>query len=133
MSQIKANGLSKVERLSLKRSIDPLFRSSHSFMAYPLRVVYLIDKQERESRGQILVSVSKRYHKRATDRNRIKRLIREAYRLSKVQWLQALQAQNLQGRIAFIYVSKEVLDYHQIDRAMNKALKKLILSLDTNE
>lgn len=133
MSNIKSKGLSKVERLSLKRSIDPLFRSNHSFIAYPLRVIYLLDKKERDSRAQILVSVSKRYHKHATDRNRIKRLIREAYRLNKNYWLEALEQKQLQARIAFIYVSKEVLDYHQVEKAMNKALKKLIHALETDD
>lgn len=133
MPSIKPNGLSKVERLSLKRSIDALFQSPHSFISYPLRVVCLIDNEERESTGQILISVSKRYHKHAVNRNRIKRLIREAYRLNKATWLAVLEKNHLQGRIAFIYVSKEILTYQQIEKAMHKALKRLIQSIESND
>lgn len=71
----------KSERLCSKKVIDELFLGGHkSYSAYPLRVIFM----ERQEPGvQILISVSKRRFKHAVDRNRVKRQIREAYRLNK--------------------------------------------------
>ena len=71
----------KIERLCSKKVIDALFTGGNkSFSAFPLRVVYM---ERSEPGAQVLISVSKRRFKHAVDRNRIKRQIREAYRLNK--------------------------------------------------
>lgn len=71
----------KSERLCSKKVIDALFAGGNkSFSAFPLRVVYM---ERPEPVSQVLVSVSKRHFKHAVDRNRVKRQIREAYRLNK--------------------------------------------------
>jgi ribonuclease P protein component len=78
--------LPKEERLSLKRQIEQLFSVGHSFIAYPIRIVYRPLTSDEPPVTAILVSVSKRRFKRAVDRNRIRRLLREVYRLNK-GWL----------------------------------------------
>ena len=75
-------GLKKTERLCSKKAIDSLFNGtdSKSLSAYPIRVVY---RHTEEAGFRILVSVSKKRFRHAVDRNRVKRQLREAYRLNK--------------------------------------------------
>ena len=71
--------LSKEERLSWKRYIDLLFAKGQSFVAFPLRVVYLsVEKEETLAPVSILISVPKKKFRRAVKRNLIKRQVREA-------------------------------------------------------
>jgi ribonuclease P protein component len=76
--------LAKEERVSSKRLIDELFtgNNSRSLVAFPIRLVYM-QVEKDNPQAQILVSVSKRYFKKAVKRNRVKRQIREAYRKNK--------------------------------------------------
>ena len=82
--------LCKEERICSKLLIDKLFNggNSHSMVAFPLRVVYVIkDRNEAQDatipQTKILVSVPKKHFKRAVKRNRVKRQVREAYRKNK--------------------------------------------------
>ena len=82
--------LCKAERLHSRKLIEKLFGGgqSRSMSAFPLRVVYLAptspsDDNESTAMPQMLVSVPKRYFKRAVKRNRVKRQVREAYRQHK--------------------------------------------------
>lgn len=79
------NTLKKHERVCSKITIDRLFKGGHSrsVSAFPLRIVYLYDESDGQDTYQILVSVPKKCFKRAVKRNRVKRQIREAYRLNK--------------------------------------------------
>lgn len=120
--------LPKSERIHLKKHIDELFTRGKGFVAYPLRVLYLAEAEElwaEQARGAMMVSVGKRYFKRANKRNRVKRLVREAYRLNKQVWLSYLQARGQRGRIAFMFVGKELPAYRDIERAVRKAFAKI--------
>ncbi len=74
------NAFPKSQKLCSKYLIDRLFEqgANKSFSAYPMRLVYRIEEGVGEN--QLLISVPKRYFKHAVDRNRVKRLVREAYR-----------------------------------------------------
>ena len=98
--------LSKEERLSWKRYIDLLFEKGQSFVAFPLRVVYLPMEEEMPARASFLVSVPKKGFKRAVKRNLIKRQVREAYRVRKYDLLEPLEAKNKGMLIAFLYLDK---------------------------
>ncbi len=112
---------SKEERLCSKRDIALLFSKGSSFNLYPLRFVYHTPQDVPLGQTQVLISVSKRYFKRATDRNRLKRRIREAYRLNKHLLSQNLgQAPLLLG---ILYIGKEKKSFQTIQ-------KKLILGLE---
>lgn len=124
--------LPKSERIHLKRSIEELYRCGDALLVYPLRVVYLHDTTPLEARGQMMVSVGKKHFKRANKRNHIKRLVREAYRQDKHPWLEYLASKGLYGRIAFSNVAKEMPSYSQVERAIRKALTKII-ALNTSE
>lgn len=117
--------LPKSERLHLKRSIDSLFAEGKSFVAYPLRVVYRMLEEVQPARSQMLVSVSKKYFKRANKRNRIKRLVREAYRLNKHPWLERLEEQGYYAHIAWMNVAKEEPSYREVEKAVQKAFWRI--------
>lgn len=72
----------KNEKLKSQNAIDLLFSQGKSVAKYPLRLVY-VEIPSAEEKLQIGVSVSKKYFKKAVDRNYFKRLLRESYRLNK--------------------------------------------------
>lgn len=123
----------KEERLCSKRKIDSLFHSGSSFIVYPFRVVYLVGPdQENPNPAQVIISVSKRRFKHAHERNRIKRLMREAYRLQKQEFLyQDLNKLSMHLDLAIQYVGKEELSYELLFNKMNKTLKQVIHAISS--
>lgn len=120
------NRLRKPERLSRKKIIEKLFAGgSRSFSIFPLRVVWL-PVEELNVQASLLVSVSKRRFKRAVKRNRVKRQIREAYRLNKQPLLEALAEKDLRLALAFIYLSDELVDSTVIAEKMKIALVRIV-------
>lgn len=118
--------LPKEERLSWKRHIDYLFEQGKSFIAYPLRVVYVVMVAgELKAPASFLVSVSKKKFKRAVKRNRVKRQVREAYRTRKADLFTTLDQNGKSLLVAFLYLEKETLPSSSIDKAMVKALRTL--------
>lgn len=116
MQYLEKNTLHKSERLYVQKRIDALFSSGDAFIAYPLRVVYAI--RDRDEVGvSIMVSVSKKKFKRAVKRNRVKRLVREAYRLNKENFY-FLEDKSID--VAFLYLRNELPDYGEIEKAVKK-------------
>lgn len=113
----------KQERLSNKKLIDALFTKGASFYFYPFSVRFLL-AEEAASCHQFMVSVSKRNFKRAVDRNRIKRLIKEAYRLNKHQ-LEGLLPKDKYLLIAYIYVGKEIHPYSFVESKLVASFGRL--------
>lgn len=120
------NSFSKPEHLCGEKRITRLFTQGDAFIAYPLRVVYLIEPKKDSAPASIMVSVPKKRFKRAVKRNRLKRLMREAYRLNKQELSEKLSEKELQIHVAFNYVSDEVMDFAQIEKKMKVALQRLI-------
>jgi ribonuclease P protein component len=115
----------KTERLFLQREIDRVFDTGIAFTAYPLRVVYVAEKPASGAPFAILVSVPKKRFKRAVHRNRVKRLIRETYRLNKNLLWQSPTAAGKSLLIAFVYIGNRICDFPTMEEAMKKALAKL--------
>jgi ribonuclease P protein component len=111
------------EKLKSKKLIERLFSEGQSIGQYPLRMVYLESKLPVDSLLQAGVSVSKRNFKKAVSRNRIKRLLREAYRHNK-----SLLFNNLPTAYAFmiLYIGKEEPTLAQVNSATVKLFEKLI-------
>jgi ribonuclease P protein component len=123
----KEFALGKDEKLKSRKQIEALFAGGKTFLCFPLRISFQFSPlAEGEKSGmQIGVSASKRHFKRAVDRNRIKRLLREAYRLQKKDIVTFLQANHLKGHVFFIYVDKTLPGYPTVFEAMSKCLKLL--------
>jgi ribonuclease P protein component len=116
----------KEERLCSQKIIGELFSSGESFLAYPLKVVFLKIELEVSYPIQAAFTVSKRNFKRAVKRNLLKRRMREAYRLNKTSLYEGLASKNLQIAIMFVFVGKDVLEYPTIEKGMLSAFKKLL-------
>ena len=114
----------KTERLTGIKRIDALFKEGESFISYPLRVMYLIHEQSTNAGCSILVSVPKKRIKKAVHRNRIKRLIRESYRLNK-QLMDSSSFHETSIDVAFIYVKDNASEFSVIQKAMQKALNQI--------
>ena len=94
-------------------------------MSYPVRVVMQISKSVENAGIQVVMSVPKKKLKHAVDRNRVKRLLRETYRLNKQTLLEQSEAQGVSVRLAFIWIPSEILDYKRVEKKMKEALVKV--------
>jgi len=114
--------LKKPERISAQKEIDRLFTQGDVFISYPLRIVYLKQKPFSGVPVSILVSVSKKKFKRAVKRNRMKRLMREAYRLNKSSLVDYCREKEIGFLIAFLFIGNELFEWGTIEKAMQKAI-----------
>ncbi len=118
--------LGKEERLKSKKLTDELFRSGKALTVFPLRVVYCFTEQPQwKFPVQAGVSASGRSFKRSADRNRIKRVLREVYRLQKQDLYEACKNSGRQLAVFFIYIDKTLPEYAFLKEKMGVTLKKL--------
>ncbi|WP_019948383.1 ribonuclease P protein component [Hymenobacter aerophilus] len=115
----------KAEHLCRKKLIDELFKQGASFGVYPLRLVWLAAPEPSLAPPQVLVSVSKRNFKRAVDRNYLKRLMREAWRLNKYRLVEAEGGHRV-AQLAIIYTGKEKKDLALLEKKLNSGLERLL-------
>lgn len=128
----KRYGLAKTERLCRKFDFEQLLSRGDSFVSYPLRIVYrIVDRTEESPPAQIAISVSKRRFKRAVRRNRIKRLVREAYRINKHILFPSIP-ENRGIHILFIYLDETLVDYVKMEKAISGAFKKIHKRVETS-
>lgn len=120
----------KAERLCSKKTIDKLFTDGDSFIAYPLKVVYMQTEINTNYPVQAAFTVSKKIFKSAVKRNRIKRLMRESYRLNKHELYKFLNEQQL--ALFFIYIGKEMPEYKVVESATKKAIRTIQEHLSSN-
>jgi ribonuclease P protein component len=124
----------KEERLHSKRNIQSLFEQGNSYFQYPFKVYYHFSPaRESEVAASILFSVGKKSFKKAVDRNKIKRLCRESYRLNKNPLIQALKSKNKKVDLAFIYVGKSIPDFQELQTRLVKSLHQLQERLETKK
>jgi len=116
--------LGKNERLKSRKQIELLFSEGKKFSITPFRVHYVINELTNPPL-QFGVGVSNKNFKKAVDRNRIKRLVREAYRLQKIALYQKVKEKKGQLNIFIIYTGKEIPGYRVVFVEMNKVLDKL--------
>jgi ribonuclease P protein component len=127
------NSFQKAERLCFQKEMDFLFEKGNSFISYPLRIIFVEKKPDSGADASTLISVSKKKFKRAVKRNRIKRLIREAYRLNKEPFLQSLRERESGMLVGFIFIGKTLSRWDEIETAVVKALKLLQEKQSKNE
>lgn len=128
MKQTPGFSFHKEERLCSKRLIEALFAGGgKSMSAFPLRVVFMpVAQAETPAPVSVMVSVSKRHFKRAVKRNRVKRQIREAYRLHKHlldNVLDKLPGQHLM--VAFLWLSDRQYATAEVERNVKHLLIRM--------
>ena len=118
------NTFGKKEKLCSKLIIDELFRAGKSFKTYPIRVVYH-ELQLSDSPAKLLISVPKKRFGKAVSRNRIKRMIRETYRLNKSELMENWERSGKYFALAFVYIGNDIPNYHDLNVIMKKVLDNL--------
>jgi ribonuclease P protein component len=112
----------KHEKLTSEKAIKELFDKGSSFYLSPFKVLS-IQQPLPSASSQVLISVPARNFKRAVDRNKIKRRVREAYRLNKSRF-----ESGSKRLIAYIYVAKNILPSAEIHQKLLLTLEKLYAS-----
>lgn len=114
---------SKTEKLKSKKLIDQLFNEGKSISTFPLRLVYLKTNFEGNLKVKTGVSVSKKHFKNATDRNRIKRLLREVYRTNKASYFNNITTQYT---FMILYIGNNKPSFNELEQTMNELFEKFI-------
>ncbi|MCD8305934.1 MAG: ribonuclease P protein component [Prevotella sp.] len=120
--------LTKEERICRRNEVEQLFAGqNHAAVVYPLRAVFQLQIRKADEPGvKMMVSVPKRLFKRAVDRNRIKRQLREAYRHKKFSLLQTVENQaDRQLLVAFLWIGKDIVSSREVSEKMDKLLWRI--------
>ncbi len=118
----------KQERLCSKKQIELLFSKGKSSFGHPLKFIYMQVETDLQFQAQAMFVVPKRQFKKAHDRNLLKRRMREAYRLHKLNFYQQLSTANVKVVCAFIYVGKKQEEYITIEKAIKQNLNSVTLN-----
>ncbi len=111
------NTFSKKERLTHKKKIEDLYLKGHSFLMYPILVHWKCEEVQdvKDAFPRLVIGASKKKLKKAVDRNKAKRLIREAYRKNKEELIKLLEKSPFEMHISIIYTANEILSYQEIE------------------
>jgi ribonuclease P protein component len=125
--------LNKNERLKSRKQIEQLFKEGKKISIFPLHIYYQftgLTTSDSRLATQIGVGVSAKNFKKAVDRNRIKRLIRESYRLQKPNFNNTIRASNQQLNVFIVYTGKELPDYKLVYDRVAIALQKISAAIE---
>ena len=117
----------KAERLTSKIAIENLYQSKKGVQSPPFRINWM-EAPESDIPVQVVISVPKRLFKKAVDRNKLKRLTREAYRKNKNVLYQAINTKNI--FLMFIYTDKKLSEYNTIEKAILEAFTKICKNIN---
>lgn len=125
--------LGKEERLKSRKQIDHLFQQGHSFNLFPFRIFYsIVDMEAEDTPLRVGIGASTRNFKKAVDRNRIKRLGREAWRLQKNELRERLTKTDRRLNVFLIYTAKEIESFDVIKQKVAAVIIKLNKIIDEN-
>jgi len=122
---LKKHTLSHHERLKSRKQIDKLFKSGNYFNLPPLRLSYLLAEGGENEALQLGVGVSVKHFKKAVDRNRVKRLLREAWRVQKMELAALAKDKRRSLKVFIIYTGRELPDYQLIYERTRSAIARL--------
>lgn len=112
------NSFGKSEKLKRRNHITALFAEGKSLKSYPIKLIY--HPLEGETQHKVGVSVPKRRFRHAVDRNRLKRLMREAYRLNKT-----MMPTDKTYALMWIYLGDKKVDFAQVSKSVISILTQL--------
>jgi ribonuclease P protein component len=115
----------KEEHLKSRKDIALLVEKGQSFLVYPIKVKWIV-VPDQNRQVKCAFSVPKRNFKRAVDRNRIKRLLREAYRLHKNDLISHVLAKNVKIQILFTFIDTNIPDFEKVESKIILTLQSLI-------
>jgi ribonuclease P protein component len=115
----------KEERLSEKKVIKELFERGCSFYIAPFKVLWIEADFNDKFPVKILITVSKRNFKNAVDRNRIKRITREAYRKNKIILYEKFESSTTKIAFMLMYTGKIIIPYKEIEDIIILILQRL--------
>lgn len=113
-----------------KKNIDLLFQKGSTAISYPLKLIYIETDIDYVDPCQAMFVVPKRTFKRAHDRNKLKRRMREAYRLNKAFFYETLRTKNKKIILSFLFIGKKSEEYKKIENSVLEHLKKIETNLN---
>ena len=120
----------KEERLKSSKVIKLLFSSGKSFFVHPFKVNWQLREEMGRYPARILVSVSKKNFRKASERNHLKRLCREAYRNNKYVLYNFLEEKEIQCDFSIIYTGKDPESYSIIEKKIITLIQRFISELE---
>jgi ribonuclease P protein component len=124
-NRTRRNTLRKDERLFERKAIETLFNEGRSYMAAPIRVLWVRNKKESVVPVRAAFSAPSKVFKRAVDRNLIKRQMREAYRQNKSGLFEVALKEHMECLLMFIYTGRTKLPYSEIESKIVVILQHL--------
>ena len=111
----------KEERLCSRQLIDQLYEKGHRLMAFPFSVQWMTVNGPT----QVMIVAPKRKFHHAVDRNRVRRLTRECYRLRKPAFYEFLEEHGVNIIFSIVYIHNEIMSYEQLGHKMDKLFAAL--------
>lgn len=122
--------LSENEKISGKKAFEVLAAKGRSFFSFPCRIIWMETDIPLKHRAQVAFVAPKKIFKSAVKRNRIKRLLRETYRLHKNEFYQELEKRGKYLRILFVYTHRELPEFRELEGKIIVTLNRLIKATD---
>lgn len=116
----------KTEKLKSRKQLAQVFAEGKSFLVFPVKVFYKVVDNLKDGDIKAGVGASSRSFKKAVHRNRIKRLLREAYRKEKLPLHSFLQKQNKQLTVFMLYIDKTLPAANIVHQKMPVILQRLM-------
>lgn len=121
----------KEERLKSSKAIDELYFKGSSFFLHPFKVIYQFHSIEKPFPAQLAISVPKKKFKMAHDRNRVKRLFREAYRLNKeLHFYKFLSEKSTYCNIMYVYLGNDIITFSEMEKKLILTFKRLEVEIE---
>lgn len=125
--------LSKANKLCSPKLIDEIFENGAHLKSYPFVVKFKETNLPNDVSFQIVFSAPKRTFRKAVQRNRIKRLCKEAFRFKKNALDTYLKSQNKQIALFLVYTPKEELSLKLLEGRTEKLIHKIISQLESHD